>query len=233
MNPPRTAKIVAAKELESIKNIRPVICIDLGFAQSNPSCGVIILEENKPRKAEVMTFAEAVQEVAKVLGKVSKAVLVLEAPLSAKFGEHGNPTRRGDFEISNVWRKTKNGRKKRKATRYWYSGPGAATLLAAFFFLRRLVDALAQKSKVIEIHLVEAFLTFKPSRTAHAVDARKILAAYRQQLVAKPPLAKGNESLLSIAQMLGNGREADIPAIIAVPKTRRASGKVRTVSATL
>lgn len=119
-------------EVASLRNVFAV-AVDLGFAKEKPSCGLAWRAPDQPVKGMKLQFGECVKRVLQLLTDQSKAVLIIEAPLSGLFSADGNPVERGDFE------KRQDGG---KTNRYWYSGPGAATCLAAVFFLRELCSAL-------------------------------------------------------------------------------------------
>lgn len=102
-----------------------MVAIDLGFAREKRSCGLAWRVPDQDIKSAKLRFGECVESVRDLLKDQSKAVLIIEAPLSGVFSADGNPLERGDFE-----KRPPGG----KTDRYWYSGPGAATCLAAVFF---------------------------------------------------------------------------------------------------
>jgi hypothetical protein len=159
---------------ERARGLRPAIAVDLGFSGKHETTGISVLlaeREGFPFAAKCFTFAGAVEQTAQSLKGSSEAALIIEAPLSACFGSNGNPSPRAPFELRR--------HKGKNASRYWYSGAGAATMLAAVFFLRELDCALSEFDHQGEIHIFEGFLSFKTKGTDHAQDASRLLQKFR------------------------------------------------------
>lgn len=142
----------------------PVVAVDLGFSGRSRTTGVAwcLASESDQKKHR---FGEAVTIVAEQLRSFSEVALVLEAPLSAAFDSYGNPRPRGSFE-------------REPQSRWWSVGPGAATALAALFFLRQLHCEL--KTANVTIHLVEGFVSGDDSG-----DHGKVAAALRDGFQGK------------------------------------------------
>lgn len=129
----------------------PIIAVDLGYAKKrNRSCGLWI--EGAPISC---VFADAVALVAEALNNPGR-ILAVEAPLSTRHDEWGNPSNRGQFE---------NGRG-------WYHQPAACVTLGAMRFLGEVAKSLKPSER--GVLLAEACLTRKPHRTDHAKDAWRI-----------------------------------------------------------
>lgn len=130
--------------------------MDIGFAQKSKSCG-IAFGDSEPRE---IYYGDLEKEIIDWIRKVSCPVnLLIEAPLSVAFSKHGNPTGR---KIE----------KRGDRTRYWHVGPGAATLLAAMYLLRRLYDLQEART----IRLFEGFASFKMKgkSASHPVDVEML-----------------------------------------------------------
>lgn len=193
-----------------------VVAVDLGFsigATTGVAWGTAA-HSSVGRNAKVVTFSDATKLVAKRLA--SGGALVIEAPLSARFDASGNPKRRGDFE-----------RLKRPSSgtqvRYWYSGPGASTCLAAHFFLRELSAELRPSATVL---LYEGFLSFKSSsngKSDHKGDALDLLEACFDQRLANiySVEAKRGEAILSLPKLLALTDSEVAPAVIEPKKHRQ------------
>ncbi len=133
------------------------IIIDMGFAKSRKSCGLLL---GDPDKIEPFQFGEMVDEVAKyILQNKGPFNLMIEAPLSVAFTENGNPVGRR-FE--------KDGKK----TRYWYVGAGAAVMTGATYLLREIFSISGHR----DIRLFEGFVSFKEkgTKTNHVDDVYRL-----------------------------------------------------------
>jgi len=133
--------------------------VDIGFAATARSCGVLV-GASEPR---LLTFAETRREIVELaLVGGAPVNLLLEAPLSVAFTAKGNPTGR---------RVEKRG----SQVRYWYVGLGTTVLLAAAYLLRDIASANPRR----EIRLFEGFVSFKAKDVAssHAEDVKKLRAA--------------------------------------------------------
>lgn len=193
-----------------------VVAIDLGFSKSKKSCGVA-WKDGKAGQSQSgnFRFGECINKVCCLLKGHSKAVLIIEAPLSGVFSESGNPVERGDFERQNQSSAT-------VAHRYWYSGPGAAMCLAAVFFLQELVCKLPKNCR--EVVLYEGFLTFKRKAKKHscdAKDAKQLLNCFLhagQRRVTPIKVPKGGSVITGLGVVKGTEgavSESIAPAIIA------------------
>ena len=136
-----------------------LIAVDLGYSSSRKSCGLACSWDSR---AEEYQFGQAIRETAKLIqSDATDVVLGLEAVLSTKHDESGNPAIRGEFERG----------------RLWYCQPGVVTFAAALRFLDELRKELPPSPRVI---VAEAFLSNKPERTSHADDAQRIVRAFWQ-----------------------------------------------------
>lgn len=143
----------------------PLIVVDLGFSSNDATCGLKAPEQD----ARNRSFGPMTKDVRKLLSEHPTAVLVLEAPLSAKYKKNGNPIRRGDFEGGHHGQDPK----------YWYYNAGAQMALAA----QRLLSALQDEPQLRErdIRLAEAFLTRAVLPDAdHKHVAEKIYAHFHE-----------------------------------------------------
>lgn len=128
------------------------VFIDLGFAQSAKSCGLLV-GDGTPKE---VSFSQLRTEVLKIVSSDGKPLnLLIEAPLSVAFNARGNPTGRSI-------------ERRGKQTRYWYVGLGCSVLVAATYLLRAIHDARPNR----EIRLFEGLASFKPKgvRSSHSND---------------------------------------------------------------
>jgi hypothetical protein len=197
-----------------------VLAMDLGFSKSKKSCGLAWKNGQSGRmETDELTFGRCADKVCSLLrcNHNNAAVLIIEAPLSGLFGEEGNPVGRGDFE-----RRDPN--LARAATRYWYSGPGAAMCLAAAFFLREVVHRFRENpcGTPHEVVLYEGFITFKSKPTDHLEDAKRLLGSFFCTSCPIVPLkASSRDSVLSILDVIGGATTKSVaPAIIAPTRCR-------------
>ena len=135
--------------LKEVSGSRSVLAVDLGYSSKRRSCGIALSNDSR---AACCTFGDALIEVARILTKAPRTILVLEGVLSTSHYHNGNPRDRGVFEKG----------------RSWYYGPGAVTFLAAARFLAEL-HKLLPGSPVVK--LAEAFLSNKQQRSGHQTDA--------------------------------------------------------------
>ena len=191
------------------------LAIDLGFAKEKRSCGLAWRLPCQAVEGKKLRFGECVERVPQLLKGQATAVLIIEAPLSGLFSEDGNPVERGDFE-----KRLPGG----KTDRYWYSGPGAATCLAAMFFLRELCAALrrneSSQSDSAEIILYEGFETFKSAGTDHEQDARLLLNSFLglhecEVLTVRPV---GEQALVTVMDVVRDAGSPSGPPAIIIPK---------------
>lgn len=131
----------------------PLLGIDLGYSAKTKSCGVA---RSGSDAVQALCFGECIDHVARLIREYGPHILILEAVLSTYHNPEGNPATRGDFEKG----------------RGWYHGPGVTTFAAALRFLNQL-DRQLQSG--ITLPLVEGFLSYKPVRTTHEDDARRLV----------------------------------------------------------
>lgn len=195
-----------------------VIAVDLGFAKARRSCGVAWRTPDGKAWDEALGFGECIESVCALLSPLPQAVLILEAPLSGMFNEEGNPCERGAFERRDT--------EERAGQRYWYSGPGAATCLAAIFFCRELrarLLATLVPERDLTIVLYEGFLSFKRGRTTHHEDARRLLDGFldRKGLAGIEPVAPGTDTLvIAVTDLVADqGPPGAPPVLVVAPRS--------------
>ena len=128
------------------------VFVDIGFAGKSKSCGLLV-GDGKP---EVVSFADLCSKLLEIVGCDSNRLnLLIEAPLSVAFNEHGNPTGR-TIE------------RRGSQTRYWYVGLGCSVLVAATYLLREIDKNVGDR----EVRLFEGFAPFKEKsvRSSHSRD---------------------------------------------------------------
>ena len=131
----------------------PLLGIDLGYSTKTKSCGVA---RSGSVDVYALCFGECIDHVVRLIREHGVHILILEAVLSTYHNPEGNPAIRGEFEKG----------------RGWYHGPGVTTFAAALRFL----DQLDQKLPAgLKLPLVEGFLSYKPTRTTHEADARRLI----------------------------------------------------------
>jgi hypothetical protein len=191
------------------------VALDLGFAKEKRSCGLAWKNFNQPIEKASLQFGECVERVSQLLKSQSKAVLIIEAPLSGLFSSRRNPLERGGFE------KRKPGG---KADRHWYSGAGAATCLAAVFFLRELLSALrrevSDQTGTTEIVLYEGFESFKSAGTDHERDAILLLNSFlglNECEVISVNVAEG-QIVVTVMDVVRGTTSPSLPPAIIIPK---------------
>lgn len=136
------------------------VFVDLGFAEKAKSCG-LLLGDGSPEEVSFSGLKARLLEVA--ASDRRPLNLLIEAPLSVAFNEHGNPTGRVI-------------EKRESQTRYWYVGLGCSVLIAATYLLRAIHDTNPRR----EIRLFEGLASFKPKgvRSSHSNDVinlRKVI----------------------------------------------------------
>lgn len=179
------------------------VFVDLGFAEKTKSCG-LLLGDGKP---EEISFAQLTARLLDVVASAQQPLnLLIEAPLSVAFNEHGNPTGRVI-------------ERRESRTRYWYVGLGCSVLVAATYLLRSIHEADPRR----EIRLFEGLASFKPKgvRSSHSDDVLKLrkviwdggsksgLIVPREKLGASP-----KHRLLSA--FLVAGMDFGVPAVVAL-----------------
>ncbi len=182
--------------------------VDIGFSRDTTS-SCIAIDESEP--SDVL-YGELGPWIANEVNKDSSPLnLLTEAPLSVAFNVKGCPTGR-TIE------------KRRSATRYWYQGAGAATLLAATHLLRSLNDMSCVQGlrSDREIRLFEGFASFKPKgkRASHAADVAKLRrVAWGEtnegRIVSPQELKVCNGDILRSA-FIASGMDFGIPPVVEV-----------------
>ena len=175
--------------------------VDLGFAASKKSCGVL-LNNGEP---QVLRFCDLLAWISTVVLDGSRPLnLVLEAPLSVAFNASGNPTGRSV-------------ERRGSTTRYWYVGLGASVSLSAMYLLRLLVQLDTQR----EIRLIEGLASFKPKeeKSSHAGDVVALRAVGWNEpgasgCVVPPGQLKINETDVLISAFKVAGMDVGIPPVI-------------------
>ena len=197
-------------EHSKARSTRSVIAIDMGFARANRSCGIAWqnIDTDVVQSAET-DFGGAIKLVARKLQTApTDVVLIVEAPLSGAFDRYGNPEPRGQFEIT-------DSKRRQNSPRYWYTGPGASTALAAVYFLQQISRRLSKISSRKRIHIVEGFASrYSKPRPTHRCVAKALVAEWgRKQTKLIEPQSKASVSIL---QILDGARRAT-PAILRLP----------------
>ena len=137
--------------------------VDVGFAQTARSCGILAGTGVPEEVSFNILCAKIIATASKNAGPLN---LLIEAPLSVAFNSAGNPTGRSI---------EKRGAK----TRYWYVGLGCCVLVAATYIMRKMVSAHVQR----EVRLFEGFASFKikGQRSSHSHDVIRL-----RQVVSEP-----------------------------------------------
>lgn len=177
------------------------IFVDIGFSHARRTSG-IASGTNDP---DEILFSDLPARIANILRSGSgPANLLIEAPLSVAFTVAGNPAprsieRQGDLR------------------RDWYSGSGAAVLLATIHLLRRLSAAAPARP----LRLVEGFLSFKRRRTrlSHAADVARLrevawsTGTAEGRIVAPGDLKRGPDDTLVSAFAVA-GMDSGVPPVV-------------------
>ena len=203
-----------SKEIATAKR-GVIVAVDLGFSKASKSTGIATLSPGKKVLVEKQTFANSIESVAKLFIEASPNTLILEAPLSSQFNFDGNPSPR-QFETR---KDLASGKVKSRA---WYIHAGAATLLAAMFFLRRLRKKLNDSFEG-NIFVYEGFHTFKHASTDHGRDAQEILTSFIENGVADIDAGVAT-SWVSVLQVLGFG-EGNMPSVVLINPKRAEMGE--------
>ena len=195
--------IRAGTAAEANRNSGEWVFVDLGFAEKAKSCGLLV-GDGKP---DEVSFSQLKARMLEIVASDERPLnLLIEAPLSVAFNEHGNPTGRGI-------------EKRKNKTRYWYVGLGCSVLVAATYLLRALQDANPRR----EIRLFEGLASFKPKgvRSSHSNDVislRRVIwdggstsgfVVPAEQLAVSP-----KHKLLSA--FLVAGMDFGVPAVVAL-----------------
>ena len=209
-----TLRSGSCDEVPSLRDLF-VLAIDLGFAKEKRSCGLAWRFPDRDVKGTKLRFGECVDQVFQLLKRQSKAVLIIEAPLPGLFSANGNPLERGDFEKRQPGGKT---------DRYWYSGPGAATCLAAVFFLRKLYSKLREEKSddtdTKEIVLYEGFESFKSAGTDHVQDAKLLLNSFlgRNECEMMAVNVAAEQAVITVMDVVRNAIPKSEPPAVIIPK---------------
>jgi len=195
-----------------------VLSVDLGFSNSSKSTGLAYKLPGSAIRQQNVRFGACLTLLAELLLGHSRAVLILEAPLSGLFSENGNPVARGEFERRSLQSKT---------GRHWYLGAGAATCLASVFFLRKLESSLKASGRKCEVILYEGFLTFKAKRTDHARDARLLLDSFLglHECSTITVVPEQGQTVVSVLDVVRSG-ESDQPAPATIAPAQIQQGNV-------
>lgn len=139
---------------------RPWLILDIGFSNSQKSCGILLGDE----EAKQLTFNEAVDEVIRIANSLPLLNLVVEAPLSVTFDKSGNP-------------KGRSMEKEGGKNRLWYVGPGCAVLVAGMYLMRKLYDSHPSG----DIKLFEGFASYKSkeAKSSHSKDVELLREAIK------------------------------------------------------
>lgn len=139
----------------------PWAILDVGFAKEKASCGLLL----PGGVAECVTYGEARSRLAQLVAtSTGPTNLVIEAPLSVAFSQHGNPTGRS-VEARG------------KRTRYWYVNSACTVMVAALYLIRDLAAA----QPLAPVRLFEGFVSFKSAPSGHVADVKVL-----QEVVLHP-----------------------------------------------
>jgi len=185
--------------------------IDLGFSATSKSTGWVRSSD----EAKALTYGRAVTDLITAAGARAPTLnLVLEAPLSVAFTRDGNPTMR-TIE-----------RRKGQRPRPWYSGAGAAVLLAAMHLLRKLQDAPRRR----DIFLFEGFVSFKPAdqKTSHTWDVREMREVIQRPRSGRGRILEGAQLKMENTDQLESafkvmGLDLGVPAVIEIAERTASS----------
>jgi hypothetical protein len=177
------------------------VFVDLGFAQTAKSCGLLV-GDGEPKEVSFSQLRTEVIEIVTAGGKPLN--LLIEAPLSVAFNVKGNPTGRSI-------------ERRKKQTRYWYVGLGCSVLVAATYLLRSIHDV----RPVREIRLFEGFASFKSkdlcsSHSDDVLNLRKLIwenAEKSGHIVPPEQLAASQEDKL-LSAFLVAGMDFGVPPVI-------------------
>lgn len=179
------------------------VFVDLGFAEKAKSCG-LLLGDGKP---EEVSFSKLTARLLEIVASAQQPLnLLIEAPLSVAFNEHGNPTGRVI-------------ERRESRTRYWYVGLGCSVLVAATYLLRSIHEANPRS----EIRLFEGLASFKPKgvRSSHSDDVLKLRKVIWDSgsksgvIVPHEKLAASPKHRL-LSAFLVAGMDFGVPAVVAL-----------------
>jgi hypothetical protein len=180
------------------------VFVDLGFAEKAKSCGLLI-GDGEP---EEVSFSQLRERLLEIIAADRKPLnLLIEAPLSVSFNEHGNPTGRSI-------------EKRDSRTRYWYVGLGCSVLVAATYLLRAIQDDNPNR----DIRLFEGIASFKPKgvRSSHSNDVlnlRKVIwnDSSTSGLILPPEKLATSPRHKVLSAFVVAGMDFGVPAVVALP----------------
>jgi hypothetical protein len=165
----------------------PLLAVDLGYSQRQKSCGIAHTQLSQAFACE---FGQAIEYCVDLITHSGAHVLILEAVLSTYHNAAHNPEIRGTFEKG----------------RGWYHGPGVSTFAAALRFLQELDRRLP---KGVQCPIVEGFLSYKSVRSAHQVDAQRLVDEF--ELAERFMPKEGSERILPIMEAVPEVRRYNAP----------------------
>jgi hypothetical protein len=195
--------IRAATTAEALNATGDWAFVDLGFAQSAKSCGLLI-GDDAPSE---LTFGQLTGELVELCRRPGPPLnLLLEAPLSVAFGANGNPTGRSI-------------ERRGKEHRYWYVGLGCSVLVAATYALRAILEG----GPLREVRLVEGLASFKPPGVAssHVADVLALRDLVRGKKPTKGRIVSPEELAMSPNDVVTSafkvsGMDLGVPPVVAL-----------------
>lgn len=157
-------EIGAGAQLEAHKDSGEWVFVDVGFANSSRSYGLLV-HDGEPAE---LTFGDLQQRLVHLVSASTTPLnLVLEAPLSVAFNGRENPVRRAIEKRDTV-------------SRYWYVGLGCSVLVATTYLMRALCECRRTRA----VRLFEGLASFKPKgeKSSHAGDVCKLRELVWSQL---------------------------------------------------
>lgn len=180
--------IVAGQVNDINRNSGQWLIIDMGFSSREPTCGVLNRPGEPNQQLDVITFGNLVGLVTQEVQNADQRPLslLIEAPLSVAFQPNGNPTRRICDTHGNQYRD-------------WYVNAGAATLIAASYFLRALHNCHRQR----EVRLFEGFASFRQAQDRPRTAEQRYEAHIRDVRDLKDAVWYGtNREIFNPAQLV-------------------------------
>jgi hypothetical protein len=197
------------------------IFLDIGFSNSGRTCGIAFSDES-PQNLYYGDARRAI--VNKIRERNGSINLVIEAPISVCFDNHGNP-------------KGRRIEKRDSRTRYWYTGLGCAVMTAAMYLIRDIYEATKDLPD-IEVRLFEGFVSFKEVGTDNRNDVRDLRemvqnAQQREGSICGPNELKCNEGdeICGAFRVAGLGRSCGNHRFAACPVLGPSSGEGRMTDA--
>jgi len=170
----------------------PVVAIDLGFARQDATCGFAFTPDHLFEGLKnpcTRQFGQSVQHLRALFERENapqKIAIILEAPLSTAWSQHGNPDFRSPLEDG-------------PPERPWYRQPAAVVLTAAFYLLRKALEG-QESPKCVELHVFEGFITGDFAGRTHRRDAHNLLRAFLARTGTIGPGGRW-ESILPLVQV--------------------------------